>query len=410
MWAILLMTALAGMVHGGMKLVVSSASSSPPSSGSPSRRTTRVSSPLPCPASRPPSPVCRRERCATTGAPGTPRGHLLGRALGVFPMLHRDSRRRQSREFAQRPEVSIPWGTLAAVSISAVMYSTCMIMWGAVADRAFLKGGPAAVYAAGDGHRRRLLAAGATRRWAWCPRSRGPRAPDADRHHHRVTLAGVAVSHLRAEGAERHREGRDGSVLNVAAPLNAAGRTRGGARRHRRVLSRRVHDRLSISSRRSSPSASSPRTPRSTSRRSRSRLTRRPRGAHVEVLPLVARARRVSPVHLAGFRHPVVLRPRRRRASRSARGVHRDGGRSRGLGKRPRRDSTRPRDERDARPRARAEHSSNWRPQLLCLPGWPYVDADAAGSKTRRGTRKTPSRSRRRRCDGATCCWASRRS
>ena len=62
--------------------------------------------------------------------------------------------------FLKTPEVSIPWGTLAAISISFVMYASYMIMWGAVADREYLKNGPSAYYYA-ESNRRRLLAGSA---------------------------------------------------------------------------------------------------------------------------------------------------------------------------------------------------------------------------------------------------------
>ena len=58
------------------------------------------------------------------------------------------------------PATSIPWGTLAAITISLAMYASYMIMWGAVADREYLKGGPSAAYAASASYRRRLLAGG----------------------------------------------------------------------------------------------------------------------------------------------------------------------------------------------------------------------------------------------------------
>jgi amino acid transporter len=41
----------------------------------------------------------------------------------------------------KEPEKSIPHGTLAAITISLVMYTSYMIMWGAVADREYLKAG-----------------------------------------------------------------------------------------------------------------------------------------------------------------------------------------------------------------------------------------------------------------------------
>ena len=50
------------------------------------------------------------------------------------------------------PARSIPWGTLAAITLSLCMYASYMIMWGAVADRDYLKYGPAGVsVAAGVG-------------------------------------------------------------------------------------------------------------------------------------------------------------------------------------------------------------------------------------------------------------------
>ena len=59
------------------------------------------------------------------------------------------------------PARSIPWGTLAAITLSLCMYASYMIMWGAVADRDYLKYGPAGVsVAAGVGARRRLLGGG----------------------------------------------------------------------------------------------------------------------------------------------------------------------------------------------------------------------------------------------------------
>ena len=46
------------------------------------------------------------------------------------------------------------------------MYASYMIMWGAVADREYLKGGPSAAYAASASYRRRLLAGGGATPWA----------------------------------------------------------------------------------------------------------------------------------------------------------------------------------------------------------------------------------------------------
>ena len=59
------------------------------------------------------------------------------------------------------PQRSIPRGTLGAICISLVMYLSYMVMWGAVADREYLKHGE--VYAAyrDEGHGRRLLGGGA---------------------------------------------------------------------------------------------------------------------------------------------------------------------------------------------------------------------------------------------------------
>ena len=57
------------------------------------------------------------------------------------------------------PAKSIPWGTLAAITLSLCMYTSYMIMWGAVADREYLKYGPGGVYVA-DGAGRRLLGGG----------------------------------------------------------------------------------------------------------------------------------------------------------------------------------------------------------------------------------------------------------
>jgi amino acid transporter len=49
----------------------------------------------------------------------------------------------------KEPEKSIPHGTLAAITISLIMYTSYMILWGAVADREYLKHGPGHGYAYG---------------------------------------------------------------------------------------------------------------------------------------------------------------------------------------------------------------------------------------------------------------------
>jgi len=57
------------------------------------------------------------------------------------------------------PQSAIPYGTLIAICLSACLYSSYMCLWGAVADRDYLKHGPS-TYHGDDGHRRHLLGGG----------------------------------------------------------------------------------------------------------------------------------------------------------------------------------------------------------------------------------------------------------
>jgi amino acid transporter len=158
-WAVLLTSALALMVHGGMKLVsqlglffaavvgLTLASYyagliAAPMSGAPDSVTGLTTSTL-------------RDNWGSDYTEGVTFSDVLSVFFPCFTGILAGANRSQA---LKKPEVSIPWGTLSAICISACMYSSYMIMWGAVADRAFLKGGPQAAYTAG--HRRALLAGG----------------------------------------------------------------------------------------------------------------------------------------------------------------------------------------------------------------------------------------------------------
>ena len=224
-WAILLTTALAGMVHGGMKLVsqlglffaaVVGLTLASYYAGLIAAPMSGVSSAITGLSTR---------TLRDNWGPGYTEGVTFSDVLSVFfPCFTGILAGANRANSLKRPEVSIPWGTLAAVCISAVMYSTYMIMWGAVADRAFLKGGPAAVYAAGDGHRRRLLAGGGDASMGVVSEIAWPLALP--------TQIGIVIASLSQAlqcliSAPRvlNAIAKDGTVpfLNVAAPLNAAG-------------------------------------------------------------------------------------------------------------------------------------------------------------------------------------------
>ena len=172
-WAIILMSALAGMVYGGMKLVSQLGLFFAAVVGLTLASYYAGLIAAPMSGVSPAITGLSTRTLSDNWGPGYSEGVTFSDVLSVFfPCFTGILAGANRANSLKRPEVSIPWGTLAAISISAVMYSTYMIMWGAVADRAFLKGGPGAVYAAGD-RRRRLLAGGATRRWASSPRLRG---------------------------------------------------------------------------------------------------------------------------------------------------------------------------------------------------------------------------------------------
>jgi len=91
--------------------------------------------------------------------PGYTDGVTFSDVLSVFfPCFASVSAGANRANSLKTPETSIPWGMLAAITISLFMYASYMIMWGAVADREYLKGGPGAAYSASQ--RRSLLAGG----------------------------------------------------------------------------------------------------------------------------------------------------------------------------------------------------------------------------------------------------------
>jgi hypothetical protein len=75
--------------------------------------------------------------------------NFLCRALGFLVPTSGANRAKALKD----PDVSIPYGTLTAITISYVMYSSYIIMWGAVADREYLTNGPAATYSLGSSRR-----------------------------------------------------------------------------------------------------------------------------------------------------------------------------------------------------------------------------------------------------------------
>ena len=117
------------------------------------------------------------------------------------------------------PEKSIPRGTLTAICLSACLYTSYMIMWGAVADRDYLKYGPS--FSAASGRRRRHLLGGGSEsmsvvsEMAW---------PDATVVQIGVIIASLsqALQCLITAPQVLNAIAADGTVpfLNVAAPLN----------------------------------------------------------------------------------------------------------------------------------------------------------------------------------------------
>jgi amino acid transporter len=120
------------------------------------------------------------------------------------------------------PEKSIPRGTLTAICLSACLYTSYMIMWGAVADRDYLKYGPS--FSAASGRRRRHLLGGGSEsmsvvsEMAW---------PDATVVQIGVIIASLsqALQCLITAPQVLNAIAADGTVpfLNVAAPLNKDG-------------------------------------------------------------------------------------------------------------------------------------------------------------------------------------------
>ena len=160
-WAIVLTAALGGMVWGGMQLVSKLGLFFAAVVGLTlaSYYAGLIAAPLPGASS------------AVTGlststlrdnwGPGYSDGVTFSDVLSVFfPCFTGILSGANRANSLKTPATSIPWGTLAAITISLAMYASYMIMWGAVADREYLKGGPSASYAASASYRRRLLAGG----------------------------------------------------------------------------------------------------------------------------------------------------------------------------------------------------------------------------------------------------------
>ena len=160
-WAIVLTAALGGMVWGGMQLVSKLGLFFAAVVGLTltSYYAGLIAAPLPGASS------------AVTGlststlrdnwGPGYSDGVTFSDVLSVFfPCFTGILSGANRANSLKTPATSIPWGTLAAITISLAMYASYMIMWGAVADREYLKGGPSAAYAASASYRRRLLAGG----------------------------------------------------------------------------------------------------------------------------------------------------------------------------------------------------------------------------------------------------------
>ena len=156
-WAAVLMLALGGMVWGGMQLVSKLGLFFAAVVGLTlmSYYAGLIAAPLPGVSS------------AVTGlsvstlrenwGPGYTDGVTFSDLLSVFFPCFTGILSGANRANALKtPETSIPWGTLAAITISLCLYASYMIMWGAVADREYLKIGPGASYSAS--HRRSLLA------------------------------------------------------------------------------------------------------------------------------------------------------------------------------------------------------------------------------------------------------------
>ena len=223
-WAIILMSALAGMVYGGMKLVSQLGLFFAAVVGLTLASYYAGLIAAPMSGVSPAITGLSTRTLSDNWGPGYSEGVTFSDVLSVFfPCFTGILAGANRANSLKRPEVSIPWGTLAAISISAVMYSTYMIMWGAVADRAFLKGGPGAVYAAGD-RRRRLLAGGGDASMGVVSEIAWPLALP--------TQIGIIIASLSQAlqcliSAPRvlNAIAKDGTVpfLNIAAPLNAAG-------------------------------------------------------------------------------------------------------------------------------------------------------------------------------------------
>ena len=160
-WAIVLTSALGGMVWGGMQLVSKLGLFFAAVVGLTltSYYAGLIAAPLPGASS------------AVTGlststlrdnwGPGYSDGVTFSDVLSVFfPCFTGILSGANRANSLKTPATSIPWGTLAAITISVAMYASYMIMWGAVADREYLKGGPSAAYAASSSYRRSLLAGG----------------------------------------------------------------------------------------------------------------------------------------------------------------------------------------------------------------------------------------------------------
>ena len=160
-WAALLTMALGAMVYGGMQLVSKMGLFFAAIVGLTlmSYYAGLIAAPLPGVSSA--VTGLSTQTLRDNWGPGYTDGVTFSDVLSVFfPCFTGILSGANRANFLKTPETSIPWGTLAAITISLCMYASYMIMWGAVADREYLKGGPSAVYYAESERRRNLLAGG----------------------------------------------------------------------------------------------------------------------------------------------------------------------------------------------------------------------------------------------------------
>ena len=160
-WAIVLTSALGAMVWGGMQLVSKLGLFFAAVVGLTlmSYYAGLIAAPLP--GVSPSVTGLSTETLRDNWGPGYTDGVTFSDVLSVFfPCFTGILSGANRANSLKSPATSIPWGTLAAITISLAMYASYMIMWGAVADREYLKGGPSAVYGASSSYRRSLLAGG----------------------------------------------------------------------------------------------------------------------------------------------------------------------------------------------------------------------------------------------------------